>query len=443
LNDAQRSIVGHSAGPLLVIAGPGSGKTFSLVLRAMNLLLLSKATPRELVVCTFTEKAAFELRDRIGAAARRVGYTGDLSELKVCTIHGLCNRLLMTYRHRTPLGNDYETLDELTQLLFIFEHFTQIVGPQIDGRYLHKWTTKWTAIKGVCGYFDKITEELVDAAQLLHAADPFLRCIGAAYNAYRDLLCSTNRLDFAHQQRLAYDLLLDSNTTATITRGVKYVMVDEYQDTNCIQEQLLLKLTEATHNLCAVGDEDQSLYRFRGATVRNILEFTTRVPGCTVVKLTTNYRSHRRIVAAYDRWMASADWSNPRGLPFRYDKTVQPDPKAEYPDYPAIFSIWGSHERDEAERFADLVAFLKQSEVIADYSQVALLLHSVRQEYSGPYLTALQAKGIPAFCPRARAYFDNDDLNVAQTMLWSPCEPPTIRLTRDQVPVRAWRSSSL
>jgi DNA helicase-2/ATP-dependent DNA helicase PcrA len=198
LNEAQQAIVGHSAGPLLVIAGPGSGKTFSLVLRAMNLLLLGKATPRELVVCTFTEKAAFELRDRIGAAARRVGYTGDLSELQVCTIHGLCNRLLMTYRHRTPLGNDYETLDELTQLLFIFEHFAQIVGPQIDSRYLHKWTTKWTAIKGIRGYFDKITEELVDPEQLRHAADPFLRCIGVAYNAYRDILYSTNRLDFAH-----------------------------------------------------------------------------------------------------------------------------------------------------------------------------------------------------------------------------------------------------
>jgi ATP-dependent DNA helicase UvrD/PcrA len=209
-----------------------------------------------------------------------------------------------------------------------------------------------------------------------------------------------------------YDLLTDPSTAAALTRGVKYVMVDEYQDTNYIQEQLLLKFTAATHNLCVVGDEDQSLYRFRGATVRNILEFTTRVADCTVLKLTTNYRSHRRIVEAYDRWMASADWSNPRGLPFRYDKTIQPDPNAEYPDYPAIFSIWGRDERDEAERFADLVAFLKQSEVIADYSQVALLLHSVRQEHSGRYLAALQTKGIPAFCPRARAYFDNDEVRL-------------------------------
>jgi DNA helicase-2/ATP-dependent DNA helicase PcrA len=209
--------------------------------------------------------------------------------------------------------------------------------------------------------------------------------------------------------------LLDPNAAAPITRGVKYVMVDEYQDTNFIQEQILLKLTPTTRNLCVVGDEDQSLYRFRGATVRNILEFTTRFPDCAVVQLTTNYRSHRRIVEAYDRWMATADWSNPRGLPFRYNKTIQPDPNVEYPDYPAVFSIWGKNACDEAERFADLVAFLKANKVIVDYSQVALLLHSVRQDHSGPYLAALQAKGIPAFCPRARAYFDNDEIRLMVT----------------------------
>jgi DNA helicase-2/ATP-dependent DNA helicase PcrA len=412
LNDAQRDIVGHDQGPLLVIAGPGSGKTFSLVLRALNLLLRGKALPRELVICTFTEKAAFELRDRLSTAARKVGYTDDLSELKVSTIHGLCNRLLTLHRHRTPLGNDYEILDELTQLLFIFEHFEKIIGPPTNGRYVDKWKTRWSAIEGVRGYVDKMTEERVDPALLLNTSDAFRRQIAAAYHAYRDALFSNNRLDFAHQQRLVYDLLLDADIASAIVRDIKYVMVDEYQDTNFIQEQLLLKLTEETHNLCVVGDEDQSLYRFRGATVRNILEFTTQVPGCAVVKLTTNYRSHRRIVAAYDRWMASADWSNPRRLPFRYDKTIQPDLATAHPDYPAIFAIWGRNERDEAERFADMVAFLKQNQVIADYSQVALLLHSVRVEHSGPYLAALEAKGIPAFCPRARSYFDNDEVRL-------------------------------
>ena len=90
-----------STGPLLVIAGPGSGKTYSIVLRALNLLLLGKAAPKEIVLCTFTEKAAFEMRDRLCGAAQKVGYRGDLSELRVSTIHGLCNRILTQHRHRT------------------------------------------------------------------------------------------------------------------------------------------------------------------------------------------------------------------------------------------------------------------------------------------------------------------------------------------------------
>jgi DNA helicase-2/ATP-dependent DNA helicase PcrA len=186
--------------------------------------------------------------------------------------------------------------------------------------------------------------------------------------------------------------------------------VDEYQDTNYVQEQLLLKLTERTSNLCVVGDEDQSLYRFRGATVRNILEFPQRMPGCTIIKLTTNYRSHREIVDRYDRWMGSANWSNPNGRPFRFDKIIQADQANEHPGYPAVFCIWGLDRRDEAQRFSELVEYLKNNRVIKDYSQVALLLHSVRQEHSGPYLGALEARGIPAFCPRARAYFENDEI---------------------------------
>ncbi len=406
LNDAQRAIIGHLDGPLLVIAGPGSGKTYSIVLRALNLLLLGKALPRQLVLCTFTEKAAFEIRDRLAAVARQVGYGGDLSELTVSTIHGFCNHLLTQHRHRTKLGHGFDTLDELTQLLFIFEHFDEIVGPAENDRFLLRWNTRWTAIEGARSYFDKITEELVDPSQLITSADPFHVAIGHAYQRYERALFDANRTDFAHLQRFVYDLLSDPGTADVVTRDLRYVLVDEYQDTNYIQEQLLLKLTDKTRNLCVVGDEDQSLYRFRGATVRNILEFPQRMPGCVVVKLTTNYRSHRAIVERYDRWMASADWSNPQGPSFRYDKTIEADSAAAHCDYPAVIAIWGKDKRDEAARFADFVDFLRKNEVIADYGQVALLLHSVREEHSGPYLAALAAKGIPAFCPRARAYFE-------------------------------------
>jgi DNA helicase II / ATP-dependent DNA helicase PcrA len=186
--------------------------------------------------------------------------------------------------------------------------------------------------------------------------------------------------------------------------------VDEYQDTNYVQEQLLLKLVEKSGNICVVGDEDQSLYRFRGATVRNILEFPSRFLNCPVVQLTTNYRSHRDIVERYDRWMASADWSNSAGTSFRFDKSIEADPNAHHPDYPAVISIWGRDIRDEAERFAEFVEYLKRNAVISEYNQVALLLHSVRDDHSGPYLAALEARGIPTFCPRARAYFENDEI---------------------------------
>jgi DNA helicase-2/ATP-dependent DNA helicase PcrA len=412
LNPSQLEIIGHLDGPLLVIAGPGSGKTYSIVLRALNLILLGKAIPRQIVLCTFTEKAAFEMRDRLSAAAHRTGYRGDLSELVVSTIHSLCNRLLSQNRHRTELGHNYETLDDLTQLLFIFDHFGEIIGPEEGGRYLGRWQTRWTAIEGVRGYFDKITEELIEPQRLLTSPMPYLRRIGNAYHAYEKALLNNNRVDFAHLQNMVYTLLSDSEQGHLLVQDIRYVLVDEYQDTNYVQEQLLLKLTERTRNLCVVGDEDQSLYRFRGATVRNILEFPARFPDGTIVKLTTNYRSHKGIVEKYDRWMASANWVNPRGAPFRYDKTIMADPDGEHPNYAAVFCIWGRDERDEASRFADLTHFLKANGVIEDYSQVALLLHSVREEHSGSNLAVLKARAIPAFCPRARAYFENEEIRL-------------------------------
>jgi DNA helicase-2/ATP-dependent DNA helicase PcrA len=408
LSRAQLEVIGHLEGPLLVIAGPGSGKTYSIVLRALNLLLLEKAEPKQLVLCTFTEKAAFEMRDRLSAAARKVGYAGDLSELAVSTIHSLCNRIITQHLHRTTLGHNYDTLDELTQLLFIFEHFSDIIGPMENDVFLRKWKTRWSAIEGARGYFDKITEELVDPLRLIGSGNAFLQAVGHAYQSYEQALADANRIDFAHLQRTVLQLLANSDAKKAITDQIKYVLVDEYQDTNYVQEQLLLELTEATRNLCVVGDEDQSLYRFRGATVRNILEFPQRMHGCAEVKLIVNYRSHRSIVEHYDRWMASADWSNPGGTPFRYNKTIAANDAVTHPNFPAVLAIRGRDQRDEAARFADLVEFLKTNNMIADYNQVALLLHSVRQDHSGPYLEALQARGIPAFCPRARTYFEND-----------------------------------
>src|SRR6185312_865510 len=133
------------------------------------------AEPSEIVLCTFTEKAALEIRDRLRSGAAAIGYTADLSGLKTGTIHGICNEFVDRHRQLTPLGNGYEVLDELTQSLFLFEHFEEIFGePDGDGRYLGRWATNWTAINGIQRYLDKITEELIDTSQLSSSGDAFL-----------------------------------------------------------------------------------------------------------------------------------------------------------------------------------------------------------------------------------------------------------------------------
>jgi len=411
LNDAQREAIAQTEGPLLVIAGPGSGKTLVLVLRTLNLLLQGLTEPEGILLCTFTEKAAFELRDRLSLLARKLKYDGNLTSLHVGTIHGLANSFLLRYRHDTPLGNNYEVLDELTQLLFIFDHFDEIIGIQENGKYLGRWTTRWTTIEGVRNYFNKITEELIDPALLQSSENPFVRSIGICYQTYVEKLFETNRVDFAHQQKIFFKLLDHPETGPETKKKIRYVMVDEYQDTNYVQEQMLLRLAEEGSNITVVGDEDQALYRFRGGTVRNILEFPSHFEKCHIVTLSVNYRSHKNIIKAYDQFMRSWDWTDSEGkIRFRFDKEIEPGPEDSFPDYPALFSIWGENREDEARRFADLVAFLMESKVIEDESQVALLFHSVRQEHSGPYLKALADKGIPAFCPRARAYFDNEEI---------------------------------
>jgi DNA helicase-2/ATP-dependent DNA helicase PcrA len=350
LNDSQREAVSHTDGPLLVIAGPGSGKTLVLVVRALNILLQGLAQPGEILLCTFTEKAAFEMRDRLSLAAKKLAYSGDLSELIIGTIHGICNDFLLRYRHKTPLGNSYDVLDELTQLLFIFDHFEEIVGPEDNGKYLGRWGTRWTAIEGARDYFNKITEEVIDPTIFAKSSDPFVRAIGGAYQAYKAKLFETNCIDFSHQQTIFFDLLKDPEIGPTITGRVRYILVDEYQDTNYVQEQLLLRLAGTHANICVVGDEDQSLYRFRGATVRNILELPRHFKKCRTVTLSANYRSHEEIVKAYDKWMASWGWSNPTGgPPFRFDKKIVPDPEGKFPEYPFKVAFLPSPPTDGSE----------------------------------------------------------------------------------------------
>ena len=417
LNEEQRKIVIHDHGPMMIIAGPGSGKTRCLTLRAMNLLLLEKASPQELVLCTYTEKAAFEMQDRLSMIAHRIGYCEDIAQIHTGTIYGICNRIIVENLHRIPapdqqappLGNNFETLDQLSQRLFIFENLHAICGRNIQF-FVNRWGPRWAIVKQLQSYFEKITEELISVKQLFSQQNYLLPCLASAYKEYQRLLVESNCLDFAHLQKTAYWLLKDPRTAAYVTKDIRYVLVDEYQDTNYIQEQILVMLASRTNDICVVGDEDQSLYRFRGATVQNLRNFPQNFDGSTrveVVHLTTNYRSHPTIVSAYDAWMASIEWGS-----YRSRKKIQPCTEKEYAEYPAVVSIHGQDPYDEACRFAEFIVFLKEKGKITDYNQVALLLNSVKTFRSDVYVQALQEKGIEVFCPRAGNYFDQEEVQL-------------------------------
>lgn len=413
LNEAQKKAITKTEGPVQIIAGPGSGKTFVLVLRTLYLLLSGKANPKEIVVTTFTEKASFELRDRIHQTSKQLGYKGPIHELKVGTIHGICDKFIGQFRHHTKLKNNYEVLDELTQSLFLYENFKKIVGEPENGKFLGRWKYKWTTIEYLVPYFNKITEELINPDILEADPDNFIRKLGEIYQRYQDKLFEMNRIDYAHQQKIFYDLLSEPQFADRIKKDIQYIMVDEYQDTNYIQEQIILKIGLPENNICVVGDEDQSLYRFRGATVRNILEFRDHFSKCEQIDLTINYRSHQKIIESYNRFMSSINWKNPHGkIDFRFNKIIKPNLDVHFPEYPAIFSIWGTSEDDEAKRFANMVKFLKDRKIIEDYNQVALLLKSVMLEHSEHYIKALEDAHIPAYAPRARNYFENEEVKL-------------------------------
>jgi DNA helicase-2/ATP-dependent DNA helicase PcrA len=416
LNEDQRKIVLHDDGPLLVIAGPGSGKTECLTLRAMNLLLLKKAKLTELVVCTYTEKAAFEIQDRLSDIARTIEYRQDFSQMRVGTIHSICNRFIAENLHRMsnaddrrpPIGNNYGTLDHLPQRLFIFEHLKEICGKHIQF-FVGRWGTSWNASKQFQSHFDKITEELIDVNELLAQRETFSRCLADTYRTYQGLLARYNLVDFAHLQKIMYGFLRNPGIAHYIQKDICYILVDEYQDTNFIQEQILIMLAAKTKNICVVGDEDQSLYRFRGATVQNIRRFEQiyKIHKDEVVFLATNYRSHPDIIDVYNNWINSTNWFD-----FRSNKWIQQEPGKVFETYPAVFSLLGLEAEDEASQIAELVAFLTERSKISDYNQVVLLLNSVKEYKSNVYVKALEQKGIPVYCSRAGTYFNLEEVKL-------------------------------
>lgn len=409
-NPAQREAIETTEGPVLIIAGPGSGKTQTLIIRTLNLLVVKEVPAENVMVCTFTEKAAATLKDRLRQSLIKLGLETeiDISDLWVGTIHSLCNEIIRGHLDRLEgigyeLARGYNVLDELTQKLFIYENYYRLFGTKQPFS-----KSKWQGISMAASYFDRITEELVDPDELEDTDDEFLQRVGKTYKRYRRFLWEKNDIDFAHLQRIVLEMVMDKGLGEELRSQFRYVLVDEYQDTNYIQERLFLELTEESTNICVVGDEDQALYRFRGATVQNILQFQTHFKGLEPIVLDLNYRSRPSVVDFVNEFMKSGDWGESQGKRFRYPKTIREVRKAFKSGIPSVFKTVSGNGSEEV---AGLVKNLIDNKVVEDANQIAVLLKSVRYD-AAPIMEALEAVGVEYHAPRARGFFDLDDVKA-------------------------------
>ena len=285
LNKEQKEAVLHTEGPLLLLAGAGSGKTRVLTHRVAYLIDELGVNPWNILAITFTNKAAQEMRERVDQIA---GFGAD--QVWVATFHATCMRILR--RHIDRLGYDtnftiYDTDDQKTVIKQVCKRLN------ID--------TKMYKERTLLSEISSAKDELVDVREFeVKSVGDYRKSVTAkVYREYQDTLKKSNALDFDDIIVKTVELFKSCpEVLYNYQERFRYIMVDEYQDTNTAQFELIRLLADGYRNLCVVGDDDQSIYKFRGANIRNILDFEKVYPDAKVIKLEQNYRSTQNILDA-------------------------------------------------------------------------------------------------------------------------------------------------
>ena len=283
LNEPQRQAVMATDGPLLILAGAGSGKTRVLTHRTAYLIEECGVNPYNIMAITFTNKAAGEMRERID---QMVGYGSE--SIWVCTFHSTCVRILRRYIDRLGFGTNFTIYDSDDQKTLMKDICKRL---EID--------TKMYKEKMFLSAISSAKDELIDPIEFETRA-------AGDYVKYQQALKQNNALDFDDLIMKTVELFkLDKEVLASYQDRFRYIMVDEYQDTNTAQFELIRLLALKYQNLCVVGDDDQSIYKFRGANIYNILNFEHHFPDATVIKLEQNYRSTQNILDAANAVIAN------------------------------------------------------------------------------------------------------------------------------------------
>lgn len=335
LNPQQQEAVRHTEGPLLIMAGAGSGKTRVLTHRIAYLMGEKEVSPRNILAITFTNKAAREMKDRV---AKLVGSQGEY--MWVSTFHSMCVRILRRDIDRIGYSSNFSILDSGDQLSVIKQVLKNL---NIDPKKFDP--------RAMLGQISAAKNELItEEAYAKNAGNYYDRQVAQVYEGYQKMLRKNQSLDFDDlimQTIHLFDRLPE--VLEYYQRRFQYIHVDEYQDTNHAQYYLVKQLAKRYENLCVVGDSDQSIYRWRGADITNILSFEKDYPSAKTVLLEQNYRSTKSILDAANTIIANNSGRKPKNLWTDND------------DGKKLSYYQGATEQEEALYVADTIQQLVQS----------------------------------------------------------------------------------
>ena len=292
LNKSQKEAVMHLDGPLLIVAGAGSGKTKVLTTRIANIIKERKAFPNQILAVTFTNKAAKEMQIRVskilGSSATGLSWLG--------TFHSICAKLLRKHAPAVNLNSNFTIIDTDDQIRLVKNicKAENIDIKQLAPRYILAIIDRWKNK----GFYP---EEVVVSKK-----DIYEKTILPIYKIYQQKLIDLNSCDFGDLILHSVKILeKNSDIRELYSKNFKYILVDEYQDTNFIQSKWLGLLSEKNKNICCVGDDDQSIYSWRGAEIKNFLEFDQVYENTKVIRLEENYRSTENILSVASNLIAN------------------------------------------------------------------------------------------------------------------------------------------
>lgn len=428
--DQKKAILFDEDKPLFITAAPGAGKTRVLLWRTVHLIVDKHISPDDIFLSTFTEKAAHQLKEGLkellGLAANFTNEKYDLARMYVGTIHSNCHRLLLdrAFSRASERQVPPRILDELGQYLYIYNQRFWVAMLQHVGLENNQETNKainaflgtaqqansgsrHAAVVNTLNFFNRLSEELVDPSELKADKEP-LGTLYRMYAYYRNSLESNTvvQTDLSLLQSHALRLVEKSDKN-----HFKHVIIDEYQDTNTVQERLVFALARPSKNLCVVGDDDQALYRFRGATVENFVDFSDRCKKYykitpETISLHTNFRSLKRIVGASQSFMNKTNWVD-HDKAYRITKEVHAHRSN---NAPAVFVTGEDSPEEVATQIARFIRSLKQEGVVSDYNQIAILFSYLKGNGQvGRLSDALEAEDIPVYAPRAGCFLDLEE----------------------------------